>query len=94
MYIESVGEYQQLHLTNGDKLLTYKRLKELVLELPEPCFKQVHRSYAVNLHHIKALLSDQIVVSNNDTLPVSRTNRKKLLRSYEDFMNTHHKRKG
>lgn len=90
LFIESVGEYQQVHLSNGEKLLTYKRLKELIQELPEPCFLQIHRSYAINFHHLQSMLSDQVVMSNNQSIPVSRSKRKLLLSCYEEFLNSQH----
>ena len=85
LYIQSAGEYQQIHLQDGTNLLTYKRMKEFIQELPEACFVKVHRSYAVNMHHIEEVLSDTVKMSSEEFIPVSRSNRKKLLKALKNF---------
>lgn len=87
MYIESAGEYQQFHMQNGEKLLTYKRLKELMQELPDLVFVQIHRSYAINFDYLTSILSDSVVMKDGRELSVSRTKRKALMDNYNLFIN-------
>lgn len=86
MYIESAGEYQQFYMQNGEKLLTYKRLKELMQELPGQGFAQIHRSYAINFNFLAAMLSDSVIMKDGRELSVSRSKRKALLDSYNSFI--------
>lgn len=85
LYIQSAGEYQQIFLQDGSNLLTYKRMKEFIQELPQACFVKVHRSYAVNMHHIQEVLSDTVKMSSEEFIPVSRSNRQKLLKALKNF---------
>jgi two-component system LytT family response regulator len=54
IFIESVGEYVRLHLTNASPITTLFRLKNMETALPSDRFMRVHRSYIVNLEHIAA----------------------------------------
>lgn len=85
IYIESKAEYQHIHLINDTDVLTYKRLKDLIQELPEPCFFQIHRSFAINLHHLHRVGRDEVTLTNDIHLPVSRSKRSDFEKAVEVF---------
>lgn len=67
-YIEALKEYIAIHTTN-EKLLVYKRMKEVEQELPEQ-FVRIHNSFIVNIAHIRNIQSNLVSVKSTE-LPVS-----------------------
>ncbi len=80
VYLESAGEYVRLHLTDGTKLVTLFRLKNMESELQSSQFMRVHRSYIINLSHITGYTKGRVFLSNDDYVPIGE--------NYKDqFMN-------
>lgn len=70
MYIESLGDYLKIHLTEG-KLTTRESISSIGQKLPETMFLRIHRSYIVSLPKIDSYTSTSIQIGE-DTLSVSR----------------------
>ena len=70
LYLESAGEYVRLHLTDGTKLVTLFRLKNMESELQSSQFMRVHRSYIINLSHISGYTKGRVFLSNDDYVPI------------------------
>ena len=81
IYVESVGEYVRLHLTDGSKLVTLFRLKNMESALPSGDFMRVHRSYIVNLNRVSSYSRGKIYMDNGDDVPLS-VNYREIFRSY------------
>ena len=81
IYVESVGEYVRLHLTDGSKLVTLFRLKNMESALPSSNFMRVHRSYIVNLNRVSSYSRGKIYMDNGDDVPLS-VNYREIFRSY------------
>lgn len=62
-YIEGMKEYVGYHTTEGKKL-SLESLKNLEIKLPEKDFVRVHKSYIVNIRHIKAIESNLLYVGD------------------------------
>ncbi len=79
--IEADGNYCFLTLTNGERIITCKRLCELEKELPQKSFIRPHRSYIVNLKHIVEIDKrlNVIMLSNNKSVPISRRKKSSFL---------------
>ncbi len=74
LYLEAMGDYVKCHMV--DKvLITKEPLKSLCQKLPELKFRQVHRSYIVNVERISEQSSDKLKVGDK-VLPISRSYRK------------------
>lgn len=85
------GNYSIIYMTeNGEKEIYTRTLKEIEDLLSESNFIRVHRSYLINLDHLKKYYrtnhSDEFdgdggcaIMSNNLKVPVSRDKRKLLL---------------
>ncbi|MEO1012795.1 MAG: LytTR family DNA-binding domain-containing protein [Bacteroidota bacterium] len=81
LYAESDGNYSTLFLTNGQKIVLTKKLKEVNQLLPDDSFFRIHNSYIVNLHKIKAFLKTDgyVVLESNHKIPVSRQKKSDFL---------------
>lgn len=54
----------------------YGNLKQITQELFESNFFPIHRSYLINYNHTKIIRYSEVIVSNKEILPISRTKRK------------------
>ena len=81
VYLESAGEYVRLHLTDGTKLVTLFRLKNMESSLQSSQFMRVHRSYIINLQHITGYTKGRVFLSNEDYVPIGE-NYKEQFNSY------------
>ena len=86
VYLESAGEYVRLHLSDGTKLVTLFRLKNMENSLQSSQFMRVHRSYIVNLSHISGYTKGRIFLSNEDYVPIGE-NYKEQISNYMEKMN-------
>lgn len=68
LYIEALKEYIAIH-TASEKLLVYKRMKEIAAQLPAS-FIRIHNSYIVNMRHVKSVGTAEVMVKET-SLPVS-----------------------
>lgn len=71
LYIKSMSEYLRIYLVGQQKpltvLLAMKRIEE---RLPSSMFLRVHRSYIVNLHHIREVDKSRVVMDDGTPLAV------------------------
>ncbi|MFL0353108.1 LytTR family DNA-binding domain-containing protein [Xanthomarina sp. GH4-25] len=74
LYIESDGNYSTFMLTNNQKMVVTKKIKEVDALLPESCFFRIHNSYIINLNKIKEFVKNDgyVVMESNDKIPVAR----------------------
>ncbi len=79
---ESINNYTQVKLNNGEQILISKSLKQIEELLDMPPFYRVHNSYLVNLQYaIRYIKGDggYLVLNNNMNIPVSRSKKEELL---------------
>lgn len=81
IFIESEGEYIRIHLTNGQKITTLYRIKNMEAELPADRFMRVHRSYIVNLKAIRSYMRGRIYLNETDFIPIGE-NYKEAFQAY------------
>ncbi|MEL6976712.1 MAG: LytTR family DNA-binding domain-containing protein, partial [Bacteroidota bacterium] len=81
LYAESDGNYSTLFLSDGQKILLTKKLKEVNAILPERSFFRIHNSYIINLNKIKEFLKTDgyVVLESNHKIPVSRQKKSDFL---------------
>ncbi|MBN2820563.1 MAG: response regulator transcription factor [Bacteroidales bacterium] len=83
MYCKSDGNYSTLALIGNRKMTVSKPLKYFEENISSELFLRIHKSYLVNLTHVKKYLKKdggELVMTNNDVLPVSRNSRNELLK--------------
>jgi DNA-binding LytR/AlgR family response regulator len=68
LYLEAMKEYVSIH-TQDEKLLVYKRMKEMETVLPAG-FVRIHNSFIINLAHISQVNGSTAEVAGRE-LPVS-----------------------
>jgi len=72
LYIEAVGNYIRLHLTNGKLLMTVQTMKYILSILPPQKFIRIHKSYIVKREAITAFKKTEVTLTNGTVLPVGR----------------------
>ncbi|TDO27978.1 LytR/AlgR family response regulator transcription factor [Sediminibacterium goheungense] len=78
---EASNNYTQFFLSNGEKILMAKTLKEYADMLPPADFFRTHQSHLVNRHYIKSWLKEDggiLLLTDGTTIPVSRMNRERV----------------
>lgn len=83
IYCKSDSNYCELNLTGSRKIVASKTLKYFESNLPSTQFIRIHKSYLINLQHIKKYLKregGELLMSNGKVVPVSRTSRDEILK--------------
>ena len=76
-FIKADNVYLEVH-TAGKKFLVRSPLKDYLEKLPRNKFYRAHKSYIVNVDHIDAINSKDIVI-NNTLIPISKEFREFIL---------------
>mgnify|MGYP001824895430 FL=1 len=81
LYAESDGNYSTIYLSDGQKIVLTKKLKEVNELLPGDSFFRIHNSYIINLTKIKEFLKTDgyVVLQSNHKIPVSRQKKSDFL---------------
>jgi two-component system, LytTR family, response regulator len=82
IYLKADQNYTNIFLKNGKKLLVSTNLKKIEDRFSGCGFLRVHRSTVVNMSCVKTYidneLSGELILSNNNIIPVSRRRNEKL----------------
>lgn len=73
IYADVYDRIVTLHLKNA-KIEYYSRLKNLEKELKEKDFFRCHKSYIVNLMYVVRFDKNEILLDNDEIIPISRRN--------------------
>ncbi|WP_299884878.1 LytTR family DNA-binding domain-containing protein [uncultured Lacinutrix sp.] len=81
IFVESDGNYSTIFLTDGQKILVTKKLKEVNALLPDGDFFRIHNSYVINLSKIKEFLKTEgyVIMDSNHKIPVARQRKSDFL---------------
>ncbi|TPE42419.1 LytR/AlgR family response regulator transcription factor [Pontibacter mangrovi] len=77
-YIEAAQNYISIHTLRGEHI-TYLTLKEMERYLPAQRFLRVHRSFIVHISFIQEVEGNQIILTNQETLPLGANYRDGVL---------------
>jgi len=78
IYFEAYG--RQVKVVGVDEeYFYYGRIKEIPKKLPKAPFLFIHKSYFINYHHVKRFNNQEVTMSNNRVLPISRANKDEVL---------------
>lgn len=80
-YVEHISRKSYLHLSNGNVIKTTYTLKYWK-ELFPSYFIQTHKSFLVNLNYISGFKKKEIILENEENIPISRVFRKQLEDAY------------
>lgn len=79
MYIEGMNEYLKIHPVSGDPFLTHTTFRQIKEKLPE-CFIQIHRSYIVNMKHVKEVERSVVMMTDGTRISISDSNKDIFMR--------------
>lgn len=80
IYIKGYGEYLQIFTTSAkEPILTLSSFSSIQQRLPEQ-FRQVHRSYIVNVCHIAQVERNRIAMSDKELIPLGDSFRADFVR--------------
>lgn len=89
IYIEFFDRKTIIHFTSGIKTYTTYNLKHWLELLKDSSFAQTHKSFIVNLNYIIDLKNNEIVLINQETIPLSRHYKKDFLNLYLINLSSH-----
>ena len=81
--IETYNRNTLVHTLNED-ILSYKNMKQHMARL-NSSFVRCHNSYIVNMAYIKSYRGNEIYLTNNKVVWVSKSRRKEFLKSLSDY---------
>ncbi len=82
VYLEAIGNYTQLHFTDGKKLMASKTLKEFEDLLEQNSFFRIHNASLINLSYVKKYIKGdggQVLLINDIVLDVARRRKEELI---------------
>lgn len=82
VYFQASGNYTELFLINGEKVLVSRQLKEYENSLSKANFFRIHHSYLVNLKYVQSYVKRDggyVIMTNNITLDISRRKKEAFL---------------
>ncbi len=88
LYAEASGNYTNFHFTNQPAVCTSKPIHDYEELLKDSGFVRVHKSFLVNLLHVKEYLRGEggmIILSNNQKLEVSRRKKDSFMEKMKSF---------
>jgi len=73
-YIESDGDYINIHTAEGQSFMTLMRMKSMEIALPFDSFCRVHRSYIVNVDKVEAIKDRKIIILGKE-IPLAQSSK-------------------
>ncbi len=86
IYIEAQAPYIYIFMEKSEKPLKLRyRFRDFSRKLPEELFVLCHRSYMVNVMHVRRITNKEVLLSSKRELPVSRTHFEILRRVFDCY---------
>lgn len=86
IYAQSQNNYTLLFLSDGEKLLFSKTLKEVEHTLKKHLFIRIHQSFLINPNYMKKYLRNDgggVLMENGELLPISQKNKEQIVCLFE-----------
>lgn len=83
-YVETFNRNLLFH-TEQEKIICYKSMKEMEMELKERGFARCHSSYLVNLYYVKGVRKLEIILVTGEVLPISQPRRKVFMEELTEY---------
>lgn len=84
-YIEVYNRMLTIHCCNRN-YDTYGTLDAMIVMLDPASFIRVHRSYIVNMHFIRDMQKNRLILKNDLDISISRHLNKQIHSAYQDFL--------
>ena len=87
LYVESRGHKSIFHYMEAGREVyqIYSKLDELEKQLEGHCFLRTHKSYLVNMKHIRKVSNYTVFLDTGDALPVPRPRFQKIKEAFVDY---------
>lgn len=85
LYIQADHVYSIIFTTKGDKIVVRKSLQQVLDFCICDYLLYCHRSYIINLKHIRTWSHDEIILDNSMVFPISKTRRDEILMKLKEF---------
>ena len=88
LYCEASGNYSNFHFTNHQLVCTSRTMREYEGVLEDAGFVRIHKSYLVNLLHVKEYIrgaGGSVILTNGTELEVARRKKEMFLDSMKKF---------
>lgn len=85
IYIESNRNYQAIHLKDNNILKVRIVMNVLEDKLKKYGFIRVHKGFLVNSLYIRMIKTKDLVLINDDIIPISYKNKDEIMEKYLDF---------
>jgi DNA-binding LytR/AlgR family response regulator len=86
-YIEGIGKYQEIHIIGADKPIRVKSTLNFFDEkLIDHGFARSHRAYLVNCQYVRRIEDSFILLTNGETLPLSKSKAKDFKSTFMRIM--------
>lgn len=72
-YIEAQSEYLKIHIKDSSSLMVLMSIKRLTELLPSDRFVRIHRSYIVNMGHVREISRMKIHLDTSTILPIGES---------------------
>ena len=79
LYIESMGDFSKIIMTQNNKHIILVGLKSLEKQLPDSHFFRIHKQFIINVKHIISITANDIVLTGGHTIPISLLHRQAFL---------------
>ena len=88
LYLEQKGHHVMISRKDGSIVQLYGKLSDLLPQLEEQPFFCPHKSYCVNLAFVRGINEEYqcYELADGKMVPISRSNRAKAKRAWEDFL--------
>lgn len=84
LFIEVYGHKLIYHLQD-EPITTIDSLKNIETQLSKSNFVRIHRSYLINLKKVKTFNKAEIIMQNNEKVPISKYKEKEFKQAYTHF---------
>ena len=87
IYVESFDKTLFIHTTK-ETFKTFMRLPELEKRLAQQggTFLRTHRSYLLNMNHIKRIDQNDFIMQNNKAIPIRKADKLAIKQVYRDYL--------
>ena len=85
-YCIAFSPYIDIH-TTSEKITLRKKISEMENNLSNKYFVRCHRSYIVNVKHIKSITKDKVLLSNGIKIPISKGKYKEINDAFINYIN-------
>jgi DNA-binding LytR/AlgR family response regulator len=82
LFFEGSGNYVKIHTVNATPLMVLEKLSDLEEKLPQNQFMRVHKSFIVNISHIKQIEGNMLKIKDK-TVTISQSYKSNL----EEYLN-------